>query len=114
MPSGRKVVLNGLVPVLILFLVSAVLGCGAKSSLSNDSAGTAEQLVNTSWTTGQGTLQFKAQGKVSFQSGGNASEGTYLVSPDGVVRIFGVAPMPMAGTWDGTTLTLMGQKLTRE
>ena len=98
-------------------------GCGSKASGPDKpaTAGTAEQLANTTWSMSGGTVTFKPGSVVEFTPKGGAvgaaqpggqpqmPAGNYTVA-DGIVRASIPGVMPFSGTWDGTKLVIMNEE----
>lgn len=99
------------------------LGCSPPNAAIDKpaKAGTAEQLVGTTWSTSGGTLTFLSGSALQFvpkESGSSMPvpkeplTGNYSVA-DGILRASVANTMPFAGTWDGERLTIGGEECTR-
>ncbi len=110
----------------VLAICTLALACacgGPKSAIEKPGkAGTAEQLVGTTWRTSGGTLTFVSGSALQFiPKGGDSSSmpvptepltGNYSVA-EGILRASVANTMPFAGTWDGERLTIGGEECTR-
>lgn len=108
---------------IFTILIALLSACGRSDNTLDKpaKAGTAEQLVGTTWSTSGGTLTFLSGSALQFvpkESGSSMPvpkeplTGNYSVA-DGILRASVANTMPFAGTWDGERLTIGGEECIR-